>query len=468
MNTYCRPVRPLQISRAKLRVTVLGAATAALAASPLAACGSAGGSGPVLTIAYSSNYEFDTSGLTTQWWHQLGAEFDKSHPGATIKWEPIPGNYTDIVSKLSLLYRSPSTAPDVAEIPNELVPEFAASGYLLPLNSYVGSTSWWSQIPTSVQNEDASGGKVYAVSHGENTNALMYNKQMFARAGIPVPWQPSSWQDIITAAQKIKNALPGVWPLWINAGTSEGANDESKGISNFIDGTTDPNIIDPSNGKVIVDSPGIRAALGFYQQAFSLGLTPPVATLFGPSAVTDPTIEFPKGTVAIALAQNFYPGSWTKFVSAPYWAQAADVMGVAYLPSNYDPSRPASTLGGLGLGISAKTKYAQAAFDFISIAQQPTNIIDAANWGGWIPPEKPDWTASAYTGFAFDNAFFATVLPDAIPSPSSANYPVWAQGMGNATGALAQNPTMTVADAVTVLENYVTNQLGASHVEVVS
>jgi hypothetical protein len=38
--------------------------------------------------------------------------------------------------------------------------------------------------------------------------------------------------------------------------------------------------------------------------------------------------------------------------------------------------------------------------------------------------------------------------------------------MGEATGAIAQNPKTSVSQAVSILKNYVTNQLGADHVEV--
>jgi multiple sugar transport system substrate-binding protein len=425
-------------------------------------------SGPyTLKIAFSSNYEFNTPELTTKWWEQVAADYKATHPNATIEWVPIPGNFVDIQTKLSLLFRSPETAPDLAEIPNELIASYAASGYLLPLNDYVETTSWWSEIPESVQNEASSDGKAYAVSHGENTNALYYRKDMFETAGITVPWQPRTWQDILDAGKKIKAALPDVWPLWINTGSSEGANTLAKGFNNFLAGTETPTILDPETGKFVVDSPGIRDALAFYKDAFSLGLPPPVSILFGPSAVTDPVNRFPNGEVAMAVGTNFYASYWSPEVAAPAWPEWPEKMGVAILPSNYDENRPASTLGGLGIAISATTDFPQAAFDFIDVAQSEKNIIDAANWGGWIPPSESNWSKPGYTDAApVFNEFFAQVLPYAIPAPPSADYAVWAQGMGNATGAIAEDPTTTVDEAVAILKDYVTAQLGADRVEV--
>ena len=59
------------------------------------------------------------------------------------------------------------------------------------------STSWWSKFPAVVQSEGTFGGKVYAVDQGENDSALLYNKTMFRKAGLPVPWTPHNWQDIV-------------------------------------------------------------------------------------------------------------------------------------------------------------------------------------------------------------------------------------------------------------------------------
>ena len=455
----------------------LMAAAAILLASALAACsGSGGGSTTAsnkeptgaftLKVAYGSNYVFDTTGLTTKWWDQVAAEFKKTHPHATVQFIPIPGSYNDIVNKLSLLYRSASTAPDVAEIPTGQIGLWAQANYLLPLNSYLPSTSWWKRYPAVVQSEGTFTGKVYAVDHGENDSALLYNEQMFKKAGIKLPWQPKTWQDIITAAQQIKAKVPGVTPIWLNAGTGSGANGLLQGINNFIVGSQTPTIYDNKTQKFVVDSPGIRASLAFYSEAVKGGLDADTSALFSPNAVTTPLTQFQSGKLAIAVGSNYYGGNWTKTISAPNWPQAPQIMGEATIPT-YAGGGTASTLGGWDFAIAAHSSVAKAAFDFINIAENQQNSIDAANWAGWVPPDKDYWTTPAYTTFAPPyNAFFANVMPSATLTVSNAAYSVWVQAMGEATGAIAQNPNTTVDQAVTILKNYVTSQLGASHVEV--
>jgi multiple sugar transport system substrate-binding protein len=101
------------------------------------------------------------------------------------------------------------------------------------------------------------------------------------------------------------------------------------------------------------------------------------------------------------------------------------------------------------------------AYNFINVAQDPTNLIDAANWAGWVPPVKSDWALPAYTNFAPPyNADFAKILPYSTETPTSANYSVWVQGMGEATGMFVQNPKTTVSQALSTMVNYVTQQLG--------
>lgn len=418
-----------------------------------------------LRIAYSNVLTMYSDPLATKWWKDsVGAEFKRLYPQANLQFIPLPGSYDDVVNKLGLLYSNPSTAPDIAEVPNAKVGLYAASNYILPLDSFLTKATWWSDIPQQVKDETQANGHTYAVSHGENNNALMYSNTVLGKAGIALPWQPKTWNDILAAARQIKRRVPGVYPLWINAGTAGGENNLAYGINNFLFGTTTPTI-QTADGKFVVDSPGIRAALGFWQQAFADGLTPPESVLFNPNAENEPPNYLQSGKVGITIGSNFYGMSWTKTDNAPYWPQAAQQIGLAYLPTAYDPSKSASTLSGWDVAIGAHTKYPTAAFEFLNIGMEPTNLMNAANWAGWVPPVRSDWNAPLYTNFSPPfAAFFARLLPEATPTPSSSGYTVWARGMENATAAFAQDPHTTVDQAIHILRSYVREQLGSSQV----
>jgi multiple sugar transport system substrate-binding protein len=439
------------------------------AAAGVAACGGASSAGSsaspssgnakVIKVAYGSTYVFDTTQLTSKWWNQVAKQFEAQNPGTKVQLVPIPGSYNDIVNKLSLLYRSPATAPDVAEIPTGQIGLWQSSGYLRPLDSYLPSSSWWSKFPAVVQSEGTFGGKVYAVDQGENDSALLYNKTMFHKAGLPVPWKPKNWNDILAAARKLKAALPGVVPLWLNAGSGSGANGLLQGINNFIVGSPTPKIQDAS--KWVVDSPGIRDSFSFMKQVYAGGLGASESALFSPNAVTTPLTMFAQGKLAMAVGSNYYTGNWTKFIGAPYWAQAAQTMGVAPIPTE-SGNGIASTLGGWDYAISAHSGNPSAAFKLIDVMENQQNSIDAANWAGWVTPNRDYWNAPAFTKFAPYQSLFAQILPHATLTPSSSDYSIWVQGMGNATGSLVQNPSTSVSSAVNTLSSYVGNQLSGA------
>ncbi|HWE13896.1 MAG TPA: extracellular solute-binding protein [Solirubrobacteraceae bacterium] len=427
-----------------------GASSGANAASP------SSGNAKVIKVAYGSTYVFDTTQLTTKWWNQVAQQFEAQNPGIKVQLVPIPGSYNDIVNKLSLLYRSPSTAPDVAEIPTGQIGLWQSSGYLRPLDSYLAGSSWWSKFPPVVQSEGTFGGKVYAVDQGENDSALLYNKTMFRKAGLPVPWKPKNWNDILVAARKIKAAVPGVVPLWLNAGSGSGANGLLQGINNFIVGSSTPKIQD--GNKWVVDSPGIRNSFSFMKQVYSGGLGADQTALFSPNAVTTPLTMFAQGKLAMAVGSNYYTGNWTKAIGAPYWPQAAQTMGVAPIPTE-NGQGIASTLGGWDYAISAHSGNPSAAFKLINVMESEQNSIDAANWAGWVTPNRAYWSSPLFTKFAPYQQLFAQILPHATLTPSSSNYSIWVQGMGNATGSLVQNPNTSASSAVGTLSSYVSNQV---------
>jgi multiple sugar transport system substrate-binding protein len=421
----------------------------------------------VLTVAYPSVCAFDSGPLATEWWNQVKTDFTNEYPNVTVQYMPIPGSYQDFVNTLSSLYRSSSTAPDVAEMPSADLGVWSSSGYMLSMNTYLKTSSWFHDFPKVIQGEGEFGGNIYAVSAGENDSGLMYNKALFKEAGIPVPWKPATWQDVITAAARIKRTVPSVTPLWLNAGTGSGTNGLLQGINDFIVGSTTPTI-QTKSGQLVINSPGIRAALGFYHQVYADGLGASRSALFSPTAVTSPLSLFRDGRLAIAVAPNSYGNNWTKFVSAPYWPRAGKTIGVARLP-NESGAGYASTLSGWDLAISSQTSVPQTAYDFINVAQGSTNMIDAANWAGWVPPVQSDWNLPRYTNFASPyNADFAKTLPYATETPTSADYPIWAQGMGEATGDFVENPRTTVAEALRTFESYMTHQLGPSAVATLS
>jgi multiple sugar transport system substrate-binding protein len=420
-----------------------------------------------ISVAYGSTYVFDTDDFAKQWWNGIKEQFEKAHPDAEVQLVPIPGSYDDIVNKQSLLYRSASTAPDVAMIATPVIGQFASSDYLLPLDDYLTSEDWWKQFPDNIKNEGVLKGKTYAVSTGENDSQLYYNKDMFKKAGLPVPWTPKTWDEILAAARTIKAKVPDVTPLFLLAGTSSGDNGILQGAGNLLAGSSVPTILDEKTGKYVVDSAGLREVFGFYHSVYSEKLGASLSDLFSPSAVTIPLDQLAKGKVAIVFGSNYYGGNWTKLIASPAWPEAPQVAGVVPIPTIHGQAPGiASTLGGWDFAVSAKTKNPKLAWELVKLMESDKNQIDAANWAGFVPANQQTVKNPDFVNFAPPfNEVSAQVLPYAKLSPATADYLVWSHGFQAATGELAQHPETTVDGAVDVMKSYVTDQLGEQAVE---
>src|SRR5262249_47320460 len=141
---------------------------------------------------------------------------------------------------------------DLVALDGIWVGEFAEAGYLKPLDDLVGGDTvqkWdgWAQIPPSGQQNMSFDGKRYGVPSGTDGRVLFYNKTLFGRAGLPATWQPTSWDDIVSAGQKLKAAGVQI-PIQLNAGTAMGEATTMQGVLPLLVGTG-AQIYDPQTKK---------------------------------------------------------------------------------------------------------------------------------------------------------------------------------------------------------------------------
>jgi multiple sugar transport system substrate-binding protein len=87
-------------------------------------------------------------------------------------------------------------------IDNPYVAQFAKTGILTPLHS-IGSVNT-SQVASVELSDGEYNGTLYAVPPYTNTAGLIYNKKMFAAAGISSP--PATWSQLISDAKKLTNS----------------------------------------------------------------------------------------------------------------------------------------------------------------------------------------------------------------------------------------------------------------------
>jgi multiple sugar transport system substrate-binding protein len=418
-----------------------------------------------LKVAYPSDFEPATPQAGKAWWDDVIHQFESTHPGVKVQLIQIPGGFSDSENKIALLFRSKSSAPDVVGLSDLNLAQWISSGYLLPIDKYLKSAPWWAAFDPHLKASETINGKVYAVSEGNNVYGILYDKTLFAKAGISMPWQPKSWNDILEAAKKLKAAVPGVYPLWITTGTTQGTFGALAGPGNFLAGSTDPTIL-TKNGKWVVDSKGLRETVKFYKDAAAAGVLAPTSQLLDTNAQATPPTIMPQHKIGIALSGNWYPDQWTKTLNAPYWADASKDIGVAPLPTiNGQGPGSATTIGGWTVAIGSASKHPDLAWDLVNLIQDRKNMLSADEAIALVAP-VPEYTKDpAYLNFAPPyRAEFAKISMHATPVPSDPNFSIWAQGLLTATQAVVVNPNTSVDDALQKMKEYVTNQVGPDSV----
>src|SRR5689334_1000442 len=449
-------------TRAAIKIA-LTASLAIAAAAPMAQAASG-----TITVAYSKTYVFDADPLSVIWWDNVKKQFEEAYKGAHLELQGYDGTDVDLVNKVALLYKSPSTTPDVFMLPTGYVGQWVASNYFAPLDSFLTEKNapWWSGFPEVIKNESRINGQVYAVNTGENDSAIYYNNAMLQKAGIELPWNPKTWEDILAAAKKVKAANPDIVPLWAAAGTSAGAGGVLQGSANLVLGSKTPIIFDSASKKWVVDSPGLREVFQFYKDVYSNGLGASTSDLFSPKAVGRPVVLMKDHQLAIAIGSNWFADAWTE--QNRHWATAAQEASAVPIPTSKGQAPgSASTLGGWAVAVSKVTKHPQLSWGLLQIMEEDDNQVFIANRAGFVPPSQTVAKSDGFLNFAppFNKAF-ADALPNSIPVPSEQDgYPAYVQGIGQATGQIATDPSTSVDAAIKILHDAVANQVGANKVE---
>ena len=444
----------------------------------LMGCGGGSGTGSTnladdmtgeITVAYSTTYVFDSDETSVIWWNKVKKEFEAAYPKAKLNLQGFNGTDVDLVNKVALEYKNPSTTPDVFMLPSGYVGQWVGSDYLLPLDSFVNDATkapFWSTFPKVIQDESRINGKVYAVNTGENNSAIYYNTSMLQKAGISLPWSPKNWDDLLAAARAVKASGQKVVAFWAPAGTSAGAGGVLQGSANMVYGSSTPTIFDYKTNKWVVDSPGLREVFSFYKSIYSEGLGGSTSDLFSPKAVGRPVVLLKDHQMAIAIGSNWFADAWTE--DNRHWGTAAQEASAIPIPTSHGQAPgSASTLGGWAVAISKVTKHPQLSWGLLKVIQSDDNQTYIANRAGFVPPNQTVAKSLGYLEFAppFNKAF-GDALPNSRLVPSEQEgYPVWVQGIGQATGQIATDPSTSVDAAIKILKDTVTNQVGADKVE---
>ena len=306
-------------------------------------------------------------------------------------------------------------------------------------------------------------GTLYAINCGNNDTGLVYNKAMLIKAGVKMPWKPKTWAEILQAAGKVKKDDPGVSPLWVAAGVAAGPTNVLQGSGNLIFGTR-PRRCSTPRRRSGSSTPPASAQRSSSTRRCTEGLGAPTSQLFRPDAVGRPPLLLKQGKLAIAIGSNWYPTVWVDPKSAAPWAAARSTVGsrrsrprTARLPGRLDARR-------LGVRMGAR-KNPEGAEDFIALASAPENMLNEASGQASCRPTTPSASCRSSSTTHRRSSRVQRLREVRGAAADRPNFPVYARALNTATGEFAQNPNTSLNDALKILKDNVTQQLGPSCVE---
>jgi len=418
-------------------------------------------SGTTISIAYSSEQEFNSNPQAAQWFGMLKTKFEAAHKGVTVKLIPIPGSQTNYQTKIRLMLRSPSTAPDIIHEWTPYVDDQVAANQLAPLDDCVATWKDWSLFPSVIRYSGAPGPHIWQLNSGVNNYGLYYDVNAFAKAGLPATWTPRNWNDILTAARAIKSKDPNVTPLWIYAGNQLPDQTTRQNFLDLLAGTRSPLQV---NGKWVVKSQGLLDVFNFYHTVFSEGLGPTPSLLDSQTADANLTGTYmPKQQVAIALVGSWAGSWWIKGGPAP-WPGAIHAYKATALPTEFGQAPGFVTqLNGSNFVLTSFSQHKKLAFDLLEMAEDHQFNLLHTWWCGEVPPRTdvasdPAWLNSTpyYNQQAANWSKYGTFTP-------SSNYPTIETAVAESTGEIEASGT-SAQQALSDFSRRVTQVLGNDEV----
>jgi len=378
-----------------------GIAATALVASFALAATACGGSdsgdkaeGPV-TITW-----WDTSNATNEapTYKALIKDFEAANKDVKVKYVNV--QFDQAQNKFDTAAGA-SGAPDVLRSEVGWTPAFAKKGYFLPLDG-TEALADESKFKPNLIEQAKYDGKVYGVPLVTDTLALVYNKQLFEKAGVEAP---KTWDDLKAAAATIK-AKTGADGYW--------GSTQAYYAQTFLYGEgTDT--VDASAKKITVTSAAAKKGYGTWLSLFSgKGLHKADTTADAYAHIQD---AFVNGKVAAIIQgpweiTNFYKGSAFK---------DKNNLGIATVPAGSTGKAGAPT-GGHNLSVYAGSDSAhqKAALKFVNFMTSAKSQSTIALKNSTLPTRDDAYTAEVKADPGI--AGYQTVLAAAQPRPALPEY----------------------------------------------
>ena len=335
------------------------------ACSLLAIAGAAQAQSTTLTIATVNNGDMIRMQSLTE-------DFTTKNPDIQLNWVTLEENVlrervtTDVATK--------GGQYDVMTIGNYEVPIWAKQGWLLPLDN-LGADYDVDDLLPSIRSGLEMEGKLYAAPFYGESAMLMYRTDLFEKAGLTMPENPT-WEFIADAARKITDRNANLSGICLRGKAGWG---ENMAFLSALNNSFGGRWFD-ENWKPQFDQPEWKESLQFYVDLMKDA---------GPSGASSNGFN-----ENLTLFQQGKCGMWmdatvaASFVADPKNSTVADKVGYAIFPSKEGVNNHGNWLWSWNLAIPAGSTKADAAQKFISWATSKAYTELVASKESWaaVPP----------------------------------------------------------------------------------
>jgi ABC-type glycerol-3-phosphate transport system substrate-binding protein len=325
------------------------------------------------------------SGTGTFWFNQppqqeafqkIIERFNTSGSGAKMEVVLVPAN--DLPAKLATAIAG-GEPPDAVRLGGPAVNSlFITNGHAAALDDWdpkVGTYDW---IPT-VKQAVTRNGKMYAMPVNSGVQALIYNTEVYQKAGLDPEKPPKTFAELLETAGKVADFGKGeIWGHYLlTAPTSQTGSDYFTSVLWAFGGKE----VNEDSSKVIFNSPEGVEALAWYKSMFARKVMPI------------------KQVNETQMLQDYLTGNVGSMGATP--ALLANVSGASFKSASARlPAGPKSQVATIGFGtimVMDKGKNREAGWAFARfIGLEPAN---GAFWNisfGQLPPrlsfrEDPAW-----------------------------------------------------------------------------
>ena len=336
-------------------------------------------------------------------------ELEARYPGVTVVFDVQQGG-GNVKSKL-LNATAAGQSPDVAMVDSNALGEMVDAGLLAPLDSYVNDWQEWSDILPNFRRAGSWDGATYAVFMNTDLRVFVWNRRLFAAAGLDPDDGPDTWDEVLAIARAI-NDPPRVYGMMVPGGSSEHL---AHRWYSFLWGAGGDIIVD---GQAAFDRPGGVRAAQFYRDLITAGVMPLDVLAASPD-------DNDRGVASGAYAMGVV-GSWfynyTREVGVDTVEAFNAAFGVSVIPGPDGSPSPAGA-GGWTVTIPAQSEHRDLAWEFISIAMNRENQRTWAISRAYVPVRR---SLAEDTAFTESIPFYPVIeqtLPIARTRPAIPEYP---------------------------------------------